>query len=99
MPFVFKVHKHGNDTFLAFADSELIGKTLKHGDHAVSVSAEFYGGDEADEKAIEELLKSATVINAIGKRAVGLLISEGLVKENETVKVDGVPHAQIFVMP
>jgi len=81
------------EVVLAMADEELAGKEFEEGDFRLSVGL-FYQGELVDEERAKQLLKDATIINAVGKRAVGLLIEAGLIKERFVKTVQGVPHAQ-----
>jgi hypothetical protein len=98
MPFSYKVHRSGSDTILAVADSDVVGRKFSDREKEIEISNEFYNEQKADAGTIARLAKEATIINAIGKKAVELLIDKGLVKGEETVEVCGLPHAQVFVI-
>lgn len=91
----FKIHRQGDDVLLAVADSDLIGKKFSEKKLEITISEEFYGSEEADEKKIADLIAGATIINAMGPRAVNALVKCGIVKSGDTTKVCGLPHAQV----
>ena len=93
---VHEVKQGGNfELVVALCDDDLIGKNL--GDDFF-VSPRFYKGKKTSKKRALENLSVASVINAVGKVSVQLLLDSKLVKEENVVKVGGVPHAQVFVM-
>ena len=96
--FSYKVHKTGSDTLLAVADSELIGKSFADKEKEITIDADFYEEGKADAGTVANLTQDASIINAIGKNIVNLLIDTGLVQSEDTVEVCGVPHAQVVLI-
>lgn len=94
MKFWVKVHRVGNEIMIAFCDEKLLEKTLNFGDVKIKISKEFYGESLIDDKALKEMLKNATIINAFGKNAIEILEKEGFISKTNILLVDGVPHAQ-----
>jgi hypothetical protein len=41
-------------------------------------------------------IEQATIINLLGNRIVGMLISKGLIRESATIRVGGIMHVQMF---
>jgi uncharacterized protein len=97
MKFSYNIYSQSSDSILAIADLELLGKTFEEGELILSVS-DFYRGQKCDHKKIVDLLKSATIINAVGKDIIGLLEKENMVNKNSILRIEGVPHAQVVVM-
>jgi len=81
---------------LAVADKECIGKTLKHGKIEFEVKESFYKGTELGENELKQLLREHDNINLVGKKAVGVALSENLISEASIIRISGVPHVQIF---
>ncbi|MEM7813325.1 MAG: DUF424 family protein [Candidatus Aenigmatarchaeota archaeon] len=98
MRIVFKMHRRGDETLLAMADANTIGKTFSDGKNSVSISPEFYGECPASEAEITAAIKEATVINALGKKSVGILVEMGIVGKADVGHVCGLPHVQIYFM-
>ncbi len=94
--FCYKEHRSGQSVTLAICDSELSGRVLKFGDVDFEVSHEFYGKEKTDEEHILQLVERARIINAIGKDTIEILKKEGLVSEENVLKIEGVPHVQII---
>ncbi len=92
--FCFRVHKAQGKCILAFCDSGLSGKTLKLGSLDFPVSAAFYGGECCGKAEILEKLRAADIVNAVGARAVALLVDKGFASRECVLMVGGVPHVQ-----
>lgn len=96
--FAYRIFRTGSDTLLAIADAALIGKQLRNGDFDVAVSKEFYQEAFCDEKEALELVREATIINAIGKNVIRSLQKHGFVGKNSILMISGEPHAQVVVV-
>jgi len=81
---------------VAVCDSDILGETFEDGEVSLTVTEEFYGGEEADADAVRAALASADVANIVGTEAVGLAIEAGLVEEANVLEVDGTRHAQLL---
>ena len=92
---LLKIHASGDRTVIALCDAELIGKTLQEGKLHVKITAAFYRGEELPEEKMRQILEGATSINAVGKRAIALIKKLGMITEENTIIIAGVPHAQI----
>ncbi|MEN6342023.1 MAG: DUF424 domain-containing protein [Methanospirillum sp.] len=94
-----KVHRvRGEGEVVAVCDSELVNRTLRHGDVDIVISGGFYGDAPATDEEVREALKSACNINLFGRRAVELARELGLVDEACCLVIDGVPHAQVYLI-
>ncbi|MBD3311942.1 DUF424 family protein [archaeon] len=72
-------------------DEDLIGRKINN----TTISESFYGERTSSDKALAEL-KKATLVNALGSEAVKLL--KKVKGDLNTIKVNGVPHAQFFLI-
>ncbi len=93
--FSYRVFRQGGEVLLAISDADIIGMTFSEGDLEITVSKEFYSGSECDEKEAVRLARSSTIVNATGRRIVGLLEENGLVDKKMVLHIGRVPHAQI----
>jgi len=93
-----RTFRKGKEKIVAVCDSELIGKVLREGELVLNLEkyASFYQGEEADEAAVEKELLTATSINLVGKKATGIAKKMKLVKESDFIKIQKVPHVQIY---
>ncbi|MDF9747662.1 DUF424 domain-containing protein [Natrinema salsiterrestre] len=83
---------------VAVCDEDVLGETFEEGELSLTVTEEFYGGDEVDERAVLESLGEAAVANIVGTRAVELAVEEGFVDEANVLEVGTTLHAQLLQM-
>ncbi|MFB6154589.1 MAG: DUF424 domain-containing protein [Haloferacaceae archaeon] len=86
---------------VSVCDDDCLGETYENGDVSLTVTEEFYGGDEAelaDSEAVVESLTRATVANIVGERAVDVAVEAGIVDENNVLDVGETRHAQLLWM-
>ena len=98
MKFDYKLYKIENEKLLAISDSSIIGKSFQEKEIEIIVSEDFYSEKKCDEKEALLLIKNSTIVNAIGKGIVSLMIKEKLVDENKVLYIESIPHVQIVVM-
>ena len=91
-----KTYENGESFLVAACDSEVLGKTLKHGKSNVEINRDFYGGEEVSEPKLQEVLEKATTANLFGEKTIQCAIKCGLIDQGSVIVIDGVPHAQIF---
>ena len=85
MQFAYSVFKQGEETLLAVSDIDIVGKTFEEKDSQLVVTKEFYAAKTGDEKEIIELLKTATIVNAVGKDIISLLIREDIIERKSAI--------------
>jgi hypothetical protein len=90
-----RIHVGKGDRILAACDEELLGQTFRENGMRITVSEEFYHGETITEEAFIERMKSVTIMNLVGERAVSAAIREGYVDESNVIIIDTVKHAQV----
>ncbi|RKD93857.1 DUF424 domain-containing protein [Halopiger aswanensis] len=83
---------------VAVCDSDVLGETFETDAVSLTVTEEFYGGDEVDESAAVDSLARADIANIVGTRAVELAIEEGFIDEANVLEVGETRHAQLLRM-
>ncbi|WP_128476839.1 DUF424 domain-containing protein [Halorussus pelagicus] len=83
---------------VAVCDDDVLGETFEDDGVSMTVTEEFYGGEEADEQAVVDSLARASVANLVGTEAVELAIREGFVDEENVLDVESTRHAQFVRM-
>ncbi|KDE59425.1 hypothetical protein EL22_22065 [Halostagnicola sp. A56] len=83
---------------VAVCDRAVLGETFESGEFSLTVTEEFYGGNDADEQEVTNSLARATVANIVGERAVDLAVDEGIVDEANVLEVGETVHAQLLRM-
>ena len=91
-----RVYRRRGEMVLALADEELMGKRFEEGELVLEVG-KFYMGEKIEEEKAEELVKKATIINAVGERAVKAVIRAGMAREEHVRKIAGIPHIQVVL--
>ncbi len=98
-PKVFmKVHKARGDTLVAVCDEEVIGRTFSEGHLRIRVSERFYRGTLLEVDDCDTYLREATIANFVGKESVTKAVKLGLVREENVITIQGIPHAQMIKM-
>jgi len=92
-----KVYARGGEVLVAACDANLLGRTLREGELRLHVSS-FYEGEEVDEEDFVRQLRLATIGNLVGRETVEAAIRAGLVSKDGVLWIEGVPHAQLFVV-
>ncbi len=81
----------------AICDEELLGKRIAtERGFEIKVDNAFYGGVLVEGEGVIRYIEQATIINLLGNRIVGMLISKGLIRESAAVRVGGILHVQMF---
>lgn len=83
---------------VAVCDREVLGETFESGEFSLTVTEEFYGGDDAGEQEVTNSLARATVANIVGEKSVDLAVDEGIVDEANVLEVGETVHAQLLRM-
>ncbi|MDP2217981.1 MAG: DUF424 family protein [Methanolobus sp.] len=91
-----KIHRAGESFIVAVCDEELLGKNLKEGNISVTISEDFYKGDQVSEEDVVGIISKAGNLNLFGEKAVSCAIKCGIVDPSSVRIIDGVAHAQVF---
>ena len=81
---------------VSVCDADVVGETFENGDVSLTVEADFYGGDAADEETVVASLARCAVANIVGTRSVGLAVEHGFVEEENVLDLGGTRHAQLL---
>lgn len=92
-----KLHK-GSSVILAVCDEELIGKTFEEGELHLEVNENFYKGEKKTKDEVIKLMKNIKYVNVVGKESVAVAIEAKLINKKNVLIINGVPHAQSFVL-
>lgn len=91
-----KIHSVSGQRILAACDKELVGKNLKEKEVDFFVSPGFYKGELIGGEELKKLLRESDSANLVGEKAVGIALSEGIVFEEDVIRIKNVPHVQIY---
>jgi hypothetical protein len=81
---------------VAACDRDALGETYEEGEISLTVTEEFYGGDEVDADAAIEAIQRADVANLVGTNTVEAAIDAGVVDESTVLAVEDTLHAQLL---
>lgn len=91
-----KMHSLQGKKILGCCDQELIGKTIRKGEIEFAVRESFYKGKKITENELKELFEEAESVNLVGKKSVEIAIKNNWIKKEDIIRIDTIPHAQIF---
>lgn len=86
------------DILLAISDKDVLGKRFEENELVLDVSESFYSENECDESKAVELIKDATIVNAVGEKIISLMVREKLIDGSKIIRIGGIPHAQIVAI-
>ena len=92
---IVKKHVSDGKLILAVCDSELKGKVFEEGDLRLDLSCDFYDGEEMSKEEVKILFKEAFIVNLVGQESVELGLDQGIIKINNVINVQKIPHAQM----
>ncbi|WP_290818905.1 DUF424 domain-containing protein [Halovivax sp.] len=81
---------------VAVCDSDVLGETFEDGELSLTVTEEFYGGEEVDAQTVVDALSRATVANIVGTESVRLAVEAGVVDEANVLEIESTLHAQML---
>lgn len=96
MQFSIKLTNYQKNPMLNICDAELLGKDISKNDLRLNISKSYYGEKLVNKKEAEDLLKTCSVINMVGKETISLSTSLGIGSENGVKNIDGVPFLIVF---
>ena len=89
-----KIFRAKQDIVVAICDQNLLEKELIHQTNKIKISKDFYGGKLISEHVAIRLLEKATIANLFGKEIVDIAERNGFIIKENSILIDGVPHAQ-----
>lgn len=97
MGIILKEHSQEGKILFALCDEDLIGKVFREDKMILNLESNFYNGTLTEESVIEENLKSAYIVNAVGEKSIQLLLDNGLADKDSVMYIDGIPHIQALI--
>ncbi len=95
---VAKVYHQKGEVMFAACDSELLGKHFEEGDLQITVHTSFYDGFSVDEISFIQYLQTSTIVNLVGENVIECAKKAGFITEDCILRIQGIPHAQIYRM-
>ena len=96
MQFSVRISDYQKNTMVNMCDAELIGKYVVDGKLKIHISENYYGKKIVDKDEAISLLKSASMMNLVGKETISLAIDLGIGSESGVKIISDVPFLIIF---
>ena len=86
---------------VAICDSDIIGKTFEEGKKSITITENFFKGEEKTEKEVLQIIEEGSAedytFNIVGKQAVATALKVGIIKPEGIIKIQGVPIALVLL--
>ena len=96
MQFSVRISDYQKNTMVNMCDAELIGKDIVDGELKIHISESYYGKQLVDKDEAISLLKSASIMNLVGKETISLAIDLGIGSESGIKIISDIPFLIIF---
>ena len=95
-----KIHSSYRNV-VAICDSNLIGKSFEEGIKCLSITPNFFQGEEKTEKEVLEIIERGSdedyTFNIVGKESIALALKAGIIKEEGITRIQGIPAALVLL--
>ncbi len=97
MSIVLETYETEQGMMVAAADVSVVGELFEEDGVRVDVDEEFYGKTDrtVPREEVVERLRRASIANLVGETAVDAGVEAEVVDEENVLRVEGVPHAQM----
>ena len=96
MLFSVRISDYQKNTIVNMCDAELMGKYVVDGELKVHISESYYGKQLVDKDEAISFLKSASIMNLVGKETISLAIDLGIGSESGVKIISDIPFLIIF---
>ena len=96
MQFSVRISDYQKNTMLNMCDAELIGKEVVDGELKININESYYGTQIIDKDEAMSLLKSASILNLVGKETISLATEFGIGSKDGVKIISDIPFLIIF---
>ena len=96
MQFSVRISDYQKNTMVNMCDAELIGKDIIDSEIKIHISESYYGKQLVDKDQAISFLKSASILNLVGKDTISLAIDLGIGSESGVKIISNTPFLIIF---
>ena len=96
MQYSVRIFDYQKNTMLNMCDAELIGKNVVDGELKIHINENYYGKQLVDKSEAISLLKSASIMNLVGKETISLATDLGIGSESGIKIISDIPFLIIF---
>ena len=94
--FVYRIIRREDRIIVNICDKELIGKTIKGNDNQIEISKEYFGEDEIDNEGAAELMRTANILNLVGKETIKIANKEKVGTKDAVKQIGKVSFLMVF---
>jgi len=95
---IVKSHNAKSGMIVSVCDDEIIGKKYSEKGLVLDLGADFYKGEKMNSEKAMEKCKRAYIINAVGEESVALVMKLGIIKNENIIKIKGIPFVQCLLL-
>ena len=96
MQYSVRISDYQKNTMVNMSDAELIGKDVIDGELKINISENYYGKQIVEKDEAISLLKSASIMNLVGKETISLAIEVGIGSKDGVKIISDIPFLIIF---
>jgi hypothetical protein len=96
MPYSVRISDYQKNTMLNMCDAELVGKEIVDGELKIHISENYYGKQIVEKDEATSMLKSASILNLVGKETISLAIDLGIGSKDGVKIISNIPFLIIF---
>ena len=96
MQFSVRISDYQKNIMVNMCDAELLGKYVINGKLKIHISESYYGKQLVDKEEAISFLKSASIMNLVGKETISLAIDLGIGSESGVKIISDIPFLIIF---
>ncbi len=96
MAFAVRTVIYQQNRMLNICDADLVGRTFTKPDLTLNISRSYYADRIVEKDEAEELLKSCSIINMVGKETISLSVKIGIGSSKGVKEINGVPFLLVF---
>ena len=96
MPYSVRVSDYQKNIMVNMSDAELIGRNIIDGELKIHISESYYGKQIVNKDEATSFLKSASIMNLVGKDTISLAIELGIGSKDGVKVISDIPFLIIF---
>ena len=96
MPYSVRVSDYQKNIMVNMSDAELMGRNIIDGELKINISENYYGKQIVEKDEAISLLKSASIMNLVGKETISLAIELGIGSKDGVKIISDIPFLIIF---
>ena|SRR5579872_2192852 len=96
MAFAIRTIIYQQKKMLNICDANLVGRTIKKSDLTLNISRSYFAERVVEKEEAEELLKTCSIINMVGKETISLSVKIGIGSSKGIKEIEGIPFLLVF---